>query len=80
MATITLKGLPDDLYERIRKRAAEHRRSINSEIIFCLERIFQPRRMEPASFLSQVDRLRRKTRISPLTDEILRAAKEEGRP
>jgi plasmid stability protein len=80
VATITLKGLPDDLYERIRKRAAEHRRSINSEIIFCLERMFQSRRVDPHSFLSQVDRLRRKTRISPLTDEILRAAKEEGRP
>jgi len=31
MATVTVKGIPDQLYKRLKKRAAENRRSINSE-------------------------------------------------
>jgi plasmid stability protein len=38
MTTITIKGIPHELYERIKQSAAEHRRSINSEVIVCLER------------------------------------------
>lgn len=37
MANVTVKNLPDELYERIKARAGRHRRSINSEIIVCLE-------------------------------------------
>jgi len=79
MSTITIKGLPDDLYERIKKRAAENRRSVNSEIIVCLERFLRNKRLDPKTFLNRVDRLRERVRLPPLTDEILRAAKEEGR-
>lgn len=38
MPALTIKGMPDPLYRRLKKRAAEHRRSLNSEILFCLER------------------------------------------
>lgn len=37
MATITVRDLPDDVYERLKTRAAEHRRCLNSEVIWCLE-------------------------------------------
>ena len=37
MATLTIKGLPDALYRRLKKHAAEERRSINSQVIVCLE-------------------------------------------
>ena len=52
-----MKGVPADLYERIKQRAAEHRRSLNSEIIVCLERSVKGRRIDPDTFLSRVDRL-----------------------
>ena len=33
MATLTIKNLPNQLYERLRAQAKWHRRSINSEAI-----------------------------------------------
>ena len=38
MRTITLKGIPEELYDRLEQNAVAHRRSINSEILVCLER------------------------------------------
>ena len=38
MPSLTLKGLPEDLYERLKQAAVENRRSINREAIVCLER------------------------------------------
>ena len=33
MATITLKNIPADLHRELKKRAEEHHRSLNKEII-----------------------------------------------
>ena len=33
MATITLKNIPADLHRKLKKRAEEHHRSLNKEII-----------------------------------------------
>ena len=38
MATLTLKNVPEKLHKRLKESAAQHRRSINSEAICCLER------------------------------------------
>ena len=38
MATLTIKNLPDSLYRRLKEKAAEHRRSLNSEAILAVER------------------------------------------
>jgi len=38
MATITLKNIPDRLYERLKYFAKLRHRSLNSEIIFTLEK------------------------------------------
>ncbi|HNS57464.1 MAG TPA: Arc family DNA-binding protein, partial [Nitrosomonas europaea] len=37
--TLTLKNIPDDVYERLKVAAEVHRRSLNSEIIVCLETV-----------------------------------------
>jgi len=42
MATVTLKNIPDELYERLKATAQAHRRSINSELIHCLETVLKP--------------------------------------
>ena len=80
MRTITIKGIPDDLYRRLRRRAAEHRRSINREVIVCLERSLQSRRIDPESFLARVDALRERVGLAPANEEILKAARAAGRP
>lgn len=36
-ATITLKNIPDAIYEQLKQAAEAHHRSLNSEVIACLE-------------------------------------------
>jgi plasmid stability protein len=80
MASVTIKGLPDSLYRLIKRSAADHRRSINNEIIFRLERSLKAKPMDPKAFLARVDSLRSRLKLLPLTDEMLKRAKEAGRP
>lgn len=37
MPTMTIKNIPKVLYKRLKQRAAENRRSLNSEVIVSLE-------------------------------------------
>ncbi|MDJ0703039.1 MAG: Arc family DNA-binding protein [Leptolyngbyaceae cyanobacterium MO_188.B28] len=46
MASITVKNIPDDLYEKLREAATLNHRSVNSEIIVCLERVLAPYRLK----------------------------------
>lgn len=80
VATITLKSIPDDLYERLKQRAMAHHRSINSEVIVCLERAVQGDRVDPDSFLPKLEALQKKAKLPPLTEKVLREAKNQGRP
>jgi plasmid stability protein len=41
-ATITLKNIPDAIYAGLKDAAAAHHRSINSEVIACLEKALLP--------------------------------------
>ncbi len=79
MPTLTIKGMPDPLYLRLKERAAEHRRSLNSEILVALEQVVAATPPDPHALLARVDALRSKLRVSPLTDARLRAAKAQGR-
>ena len=42
--TITLKGIPDDVYKQLKSSADANRRSLNSEAIACLETVLLPRK------------------------------------
>jgi plasmid stability protein len=42
--TLTLKGIPDDLYVRLKQSAEAHRRSMNNEAISVLESALLPRK------------------------------------
>jgi plasmid stability protein len=37
MINITIKGIPKETHRELKKRAAAHRRSLNSEVIWVLE-------------------------------------------
>ena len=80
MATLTLKQVPDDLYRRLKERAATHRRSLNNEAIVCLEQMLRSQPVDPASWLEKARALRGRASKVYLTDEALRRAKENGRP
>jgi plasmid stability protein len=80
MANMTLKNVPDELYEQLKQAAARHRRSLNNEAIVCLERALEVGRADPAALLAQVRQVRARTAGVFVTEADLRAARDEGRP
>ena len=79
MGTLTIKNVPEKLHKRLKESAAQHRRSINSEAITCLESVLEGKRVDPREFLARVDARRKRMPRMYITDEFLRAAKNEGR-
>ncbi len=79
MPTLTIKGLPDPLYRRLKEQADAHRRSLNGEIIVCLERAVGASRSDPTAWLAEARAFRQRLRLQPLTDRELRAARQAGR-
>lgn len=79
MATITLKNIPDDLYDRLKQAAKVHHRSVNSELIFYLERALQPKQYTAAEHLAGAREIRERFTDFKVTEADLRTAKETGR-
>ncbi|KAF0107579.1 MAG: hypothetical protein FD146_1613 [Anaerolineaceae bacterium] len=80
MNAITLKNIPDDLYAQLKQSAQVNRRSVNSEIIFCIERAVRSRKADVEGFLSTARTLREKTAAYSVTDAEFSRAKTDGRP
>jgi plasmid stability protein len=56
--TLTLKGIPDDVYERLKLVAEVHRRSLNNEAIACLETMLLPRKATASERIARARALR----------------------
>lgn len=80
MPSLTIKGIPDKLLRRLRQRALRHRRSLNSEVITCLEQAADASLVDPEAWLAEADRLRSRVAVTPMSDTSLRKAKAKGRP
>ncbi len=80
MPSLTLKNVPDDLYERLKAAAQAHHRSINSELIHCLEMVLKPRPISPGERLERLRRIRPDIPPSAVSSEAIRQAIDEGRP
>lgn len=80
MATMTLKNVPEDLYEELKLRAERHRRSMNSEAIVCLERALRSENVDPEALLEGARELRSRIPGVFVTDADLRTARDFGRP
>ena len=79
MATITVKNIPDELYERLKSVAEINRRSLNSEIIVCIENAIVSRRIDVDATLANARRIRQLTAENPISEEEFNKAKAEGR-
>lgn len=79
MPSLTVKNIPDDLYDRIRRRAAANRRSINSEVIVCLERAVGLRRFDLEATLADARRIRERSAAYRIDDAAFDEAKRRGR-
>lgn len=79
MAAITLKGVPEDVMERLRALADAERRSLNQQAILLLERALAE---EPQAFSTAYRRFREKQGPSPLDSGDLKGLRsaDNGRP
>ena len=79
MPTITVKNIPAEICEKLKRAAAMNHRSINSEIIACIERAVGSHEVNQDVLLAGARNLRTKTASRPMTDEKLARAKTTGR-
>ncbi len=80
MPAITLKNIPDSLYAQLKTAASVHHRSLNSEILYCIERTLGTHKINTAEHIDMARKLRAKTAQHNLTDQELNNFKNEGRP
>lgn len=79
MATVTLKGMTDILHRRLKSRARGHRRSLNREILSCLEEAVTPQRVDPETWLRRAADARSRVH-GRVSDAELKAWRDAGRP
>ncbi len=79
MPSITVKNIPEPIYNKLKRQAKAQHRSMNSEIIACLEHSVEPNRVSSEEILRQARLMRKKVKGSLPADEISQAI-DRGRP
>lgn len=77
--TLTLKNIPDEVYERLKASAETHRRSMNSEAIVCLESVLMPGRVAVSERLARARALRAALPKAKFRAKDIDTYKREGR-
>jgi plasmid stability protein len=77
---LTLRNVPDALYERLKAAAAAHRRSLNSEAIVCLEAALIPGLVAVSERLARARALRLTLPQDAFRAQDIDAHKRQGRP
>ncbi len=80
MPSITVKNIPDKVYADLKESAAANHRSINSQIIVCLEQAFCCRKVDVERVIRDAREIREHTRRCAISDEEINEAKNYGRP
>lgn len=80
MPALTIKNIPDDLYDKLKKTALSHHRSLNSEIIHCLETVLVPQKMDVSERLKRAQKLRAQIPDGAITSADIDDAINQGRP
>ncbi len=78
MASLTLKNIPPDLHRKLKARAAEHGRSLNSEAIAALRVATVGLRPDPEVIIARARELRSRLKFR-VDERTLRKFKAEGR-
>ncbi len=78
MPSITVKNIPDAIYTKLKQQAEARHRSMNSEIIACLEQSVEPNRVSPDEILRQARMMRKKVKGS-LSAEEIQGSIDQGR-
>jgi len=80
MPSLTIKNLPLEVHAELKRRARDHRRSLNQEVVDILARESGRRPVDVEALLADIREHRKLWKGPPLTDEEIDAAKREGRP
>ncbi len=75
-----VKNIPEDVYAGLKRSAKLNRRSINSEIIVCIERSLRGRGFDAEEIQARASRFRELTRGHEITDDEFTPLKRAGRP
>ncbi|MBU2738691.1 FitA-like ribbon-helix-helix domain-containing protein [Acidithiobacillus concretivorus] len=77
--SLTLKNIPDEVYQQLKASAMSHRRSMNSEAIVCLETALNPNYVCNAT--ERIERARALRAALPMSfsAQDIDAYKREGR-
>jgi predicted nucleic acid-binding protein len=84
MATLTIKSMPDTLYDRLKESAVANHRSINSEVIVQLEEALGSPRVTQADLMARVRAVRERMMLvqdrefQPHGQHVLRLAEASG--
>ena len=77
--TITLKGIPDDVYERLKASASVNHRSLNSEVIACIEATLMTRRTSVLDQLTAIRAIRSRLPKGAFKHDDIDRFKRQGR-
>ena len=80
MSNLTIKNVPPTVVRRLKAQASRHRRSLNLEVITCLESATQSTSSDVDSLLARIRRVRQPLRHTRLTDRLINRLKTHGRP
>lgn len=78
MPTLTIKGVPPELHEKLKKRAERHRRSMNNELLTILERTLTSSRLSAEEAIERAEALNRSIDAS-FDSTLIEEGKREGR-
>lgn len=79
MPAITVKNIPDSLYENLKLAAQVNHRSINSEIIACLEKELMLEKMSVEKRIDNARQLRNKFKLKMVNTDEIESLIDEGR-
>ena len=78
--TLTIKNIPDEVYEALKSSAEKHRRSMNNEAIVCLEAVLRPDKPSVEETLARIRELHESLPKRNFTAREIDKAKRQGRP
>ena len=70
MHSITIKNIP--FYEKLKLKARGNRRSINNEVIQCIDRSLRSHRINAEEFISHIESIHRKHTLPRITSKNLK--------
>lgn len=80
MPTLTIKNIPESLYVQLKSAAELHSRSINNEVLVCLEKVLVASKTNTNDRLHRIEQLRASIKPNIITADDIDQAIENGRP